>query len=135
MEVSEHGIRFPSSEETNGIAVDVGTQQPSGAAGSEGPGFDLVRRDVESVGANIDDTIVKGVSNVLGENMKGATVPGEVGTQRGIGRAIALAQVNKTAYHSANGAHVNVATSSMGDDFPLNTILLGGEHEGDSNFQ
>ena len=34
-EVAEHGVRFPAAQEFDGVGVDAGTEQGSGATGVE----------------------------------------------------------------------------------------------------
>ena len=41
MEVAEHGIRAPATDEANQIGVDLGAEEGHRPAGAEGPSFDV----------------------------------------------------------------------------------------------
>ena len=41
MEVAEHGIRAPATDEANKIGVDLGVEEGHRPTGAEGPSFDV----------------------------------------------------------------------------------------------
>ena len=47
MQVTEHGVRFPTADQTDGVAIDFTTEEGHGATGAQATGFDVGRAIVE----------------------------------------------------------------------------------------
>ena len=64
-EVPEHGIRLPSTEEHDGVTVNIGTEEGRGPARAEGPGRHLGRVDAGGGGDGLGG-MPEGIGDVGG---------------------------------------------------------------------
>ena len=131
-EVPEHGVGLPASEEHDGVAVDVGAEEGSGAARAEGAGGHFLRMDARG---SLDGfgSMPQGVGHVSGSDFVPAVVLRvrvEVVMDRRGGIGIPLAEAECEAAESLARAESRVGGRAVADLFTAHCILLVTKLEG-----
>ena len=133
-EVPEHSIRLPSTEEHDGVAVDVGAEESGGTAGAEGAGRHLGRVDA---GDGFDG--LSGMPEGIGDVGGFDVVPFEVFGMRVVmvverrgGRRARLFEAESEAPERFARAEDGVGAGPVTDLFTAHRILLVTKLEGRS---
>ena len=125
--VSEHCITFPAAEETDGIGVDVGTEEGGGSTRTEGPGREEEGIDASGVG-EISSTVAEGVGDMLGLDGVPASVERvEVLVKRRVGRSIGPLEALGDPAESFDWAEERMGVGTVAHLFPADSILLVSE--------
>ena len=131
VEITEHFVRSPASNEPNPISVNVGTEKCHGAGCPKGAGRDI--RGHEAVEGSKDSDRR---SKEVGEDRR-CDAPEAQGLRvkiggQGLGGCCTVrSQMKGAAGGRPDWAKVWVATATETDDFAAHAVLLRGEFEGD----
>ncbi len=128
-EVSKHGVRFPASQESNDVGVDIRTEKGHGTASAKGLCGNIFC--CESNGwAHNGCGHVKSCSNVLGDHIVVAVGVIVSGKREVCGGAM-LPVVQEPANGSMDGAAEMVAGCTLAKGLTMHAILLCVECVGD----
>ena len=129
VQVAIHFIGTPSSNETDAVAVNAGTKESHGAAGTSGTRGD-VGGGVGGIGMH-EKCHTDATSEIGGKNMgKRSRGVGADGINRGLESGEVAAQAEKTGRDKVDGAQVRVARTTVADRLISGTVLLSGKGEG-----
>ena len=82
MQVSEHGITLPATDEPNGVAMDIGVEQSHGTTSANGAGTDI-RRGIAILGTSGNSSTAKQSSDIGALDVLDSVVS-VVGSQDGV---------------------------------------------------
>ena len=128
MQVAEHGVGAPATNETDEIRIDPCTEECHGTTGTEGAGFDVIRAK-PIVATMCRDKAPEVASDGAGMQGCGAAPYSVVDVQWGVRRCAISAKVLDASCNGAHRAEIGVAAGRMPNLFSPNAILLCGEHE------
>ena len=127
MEVPEHCVRFPVTDEADGVGIDLATEEGHGPASMEAAGIDVVCRETEvgkGVGRTMEDR------GEVGGCEGGTAGAADVGAQRRGGRATSPTEGDTPIGEDVDGAGGGVAAAGMANDLAPFAIFLVVESEG-----
>jgi hypothetical protein len=131
MEVAEHDIRAPTTDQLDDAGVDTATEKGHGATGTTRASGDIIGIETK-LGAQYSG----GGTNGLGDQSGGHRAPGSGrgvadGAQWGIARGSVEAKVADAVDNTNHGTGIEVARPRVADNFATDTIFLGSERESD----
>jgi len=140
MKVAQHFIAAPAAEEADHVGVDMGAEEGHSAGGSKGAGGDICwnEAEVDTTGGGVETKEFGDCSRADGSEGLGAFSFSFVGfgwlviepEGRGVG-GVVFAEMDDATGGSKDRAKGWMATAAQPDDFAPDTVLLGGEFEGD----
>jgi hypothetical protein len=125
MEVPEHFIGAPATDESDNVSVDLGAKEGHCASRTEGAGTDIVMEETELGGIASSNSGAKSISN-LGWADTMPTAGEVVGGNGSCWRGGVVAKVMNSALKGLDGAEV-VLSAAKANDFATNAIFLAGE--------
>ena len=128
-QVPEHGVRFPATEEHDGVRADVSAKEGGGSAGAEGACAEKggVNAVSEVPRFEVSGGVAQGIRNVCGFDRVPfgvvrvrVVVPVDQRGWRGVG----ILETESDAGESFAGAVERVRVGFVADSFPADSILL-----------
>ena len=133
-EVAEHGVTFPAAQETDGVRVNLGTEEGGGSTRAQGAG-----REEEGInargGGEGSGTVAKGIGDMAGlDRVPLAALSVVVAEERSISRRVGELEAAGDATEGFDGTEEGVGVGAMTHLFTTDSILLvreGQEGQGD----
>mmetsp|Transcript_10441 Transcript_10441/g.23050 ORF Transcript_10441/g.23050 Transcript_10441/m.23050 type:complete len:137 (-) Transcript_10441:303-713(-) len=116
MEITEHGVGAPTTNEFDSVGVDASAEQCHGAVGAKAAGREFMGRKAEiwrGLGCGAEN-----FGDIGSGNMKPAGLA-PVGAQEGLARGL------DTAHEGFCGTRNNVSTEAMGNSLALVLVFFG----------
>jgi hypothetical protein len=126
VKITHHRIRFPATQELNGVGVDVSTKKGGCTAGPQRTRLNLVWLDTESFGSDCRESLSKSSADIGGSDV-GLGRMVEEATERGVRRLAEVAQVSDPADHCQTRTNEGVTAATVGDELDFDSVFLGGE--------
>jgi hypothetical protein len=130
VEVAEHFIGPPATEQANDVSIHLGHQKSHGARRAKAFRGDVQRGEAHKMGTNEGNGGPKGRSNVGRENVVPAAGV-EVGSKGLVSWGIMGAEMKNAAGSGNNGAEVGMARTTKANHFPADAAFLGVKFERD----
>ena len=122
MEVAEHGVRLPTTNQLEGVRVDASTEEG-------GSGFNFMSLDVHGIGTYHGDAGAQSVGDLPGSHMAKLRGRVEEGTKRSSTWKGAETKVEDLTDYCGDETYERGATATMCNDLTPDSILLGGENK------
>jgi hypothetical protein len=128
MEVTQHFIGAPATDETDDISVDLSAKEGHGASRTKRASTDIRMEETQLGGIASSNSGAKSISNMR----RADTMPTALEVVRGNGRSRwsrVVAKVTNSALKGLDGAEV-FGSATQANDFTTDAVLLGREFKG-----